>query len=382
VTLSVDGATTKVSTFSGTVGEVLEDRGVRVSSRDVVAPAPGTKITDGTRIAVQYGRQVKLKVDGEDKTFWTTATTVGDALEVAGIDSAGAALSTSRSSTIGRQGVDLKVATEKAVVINAAGRKRVVQTTAQTVGGALAAAKITVDGNDLLSAKKTAKLTDGTRVTYTKVDVRTVTKKRAVDFPTVRKNTSSLTKGLSRVDTTGKDGVRTTTYRQTLHNGTVKVTERTTSVITTKPRARVILVGTKELSPPAPRKSSSPANKSSSASNSSSASRSSSSSSRSSSSSSRSSGSSPSRSTSSPSVASGSVWDRLAQCEAGGNWSINTGNGFYGGLQFTLSTWRGHGGSGMPHHASREAQIAVAKRVQANQGWGAWPACTSKLGIR
>nr|MBA3530132.1 transglycosylase family protein [Propionibacteriaceae bacterium] len=87
-------------------------------------------------------------------------------------------------------------------------------------------------------------------------------------------------------------------------------------------------------------------------------------------------------SSSAPSVASGSVWDRLAQCESGGDWSINTGNGFYGGLQFTLSTWRAYGGSGMPHHASRAAQIAVAKRVQAGQGWGAWPACTSKLGIR
>ncbi|MFP5282674.1 MAG: transglycosylase family protein, partial [Actinomycetes bacterium] len=85
---------------------------------------------------------------------------------------------------------------------------------------------------------------------------------------------------------------------------------------------------------------------------------------------------------SAPSVASGGVWDRLAQCESGGNWSINTGNGYYGGLQFTLSTWRANGGTGMPHEASRERQIAVGKRVQASQGWGAWPACTAKLGIR
>ncbi|SDT44235.1 transglycosylase family protein [Microlunatus soli] len=76
------------------------------------------------------------------------------------------------------------------------------------------------------------------------------------------------------------------------------------------------------------------------------------------------------------------VWDRLAQCEAGGNWSINTGNGFYGGLQFTLQTWRGYGGSGMPHHASRAEQIRIGKKVQKGQGWGAWPACSSKLGLR
>jgi resuscitation-promoting factor RpfA len=77
-----------------------------------------------------------------------------------------------------------------------------------------------------------------------------------------------------------------------------------------------------------------------------------------------------------------SVWDRLAQCESTGNWQINTGNGFYGGLQFTMSTWRGFGGQGMPSHATREQQIAVAERVLAGQGWKAWPACSTKLGLR
>jgi len=75
-----------------------------------------------------------------------------------------------------------------------------------------------------------------------------------------------------------------------------------------------------------------------------------------------------------------SVWDRLAQCESGGRWNINTGNGYYGGLQFSLSTWRAFGGSGMPHQASREQQIAVAERVLAVQGWKAWPSCSKKIG--
>lgn len=76
-----------------------------------------------------------------------------------------------------------------------------------------------------------------------------------------------------------------------------------------------------------------------------------------------------------------SDWDRLAQCESGGNWSINTGNGYYGGLQFSPTTWRAFGGSGMPHQASRGEQIAVAERTLAAQGWGAWPACSRKLGL-
>ncbi|MGN7150025.1 transglycosylase family protein [Arthrobacter sp. SAFR-179] len=76
-----------------------------------------------------------------------------------------------------------------------------------------------------------------------------------------------------------------------------------------------------------------------------------------------------------------STWDALAQCESGGNWSINTGNGFSGGLQFTPSTWAAYGGTGSPENASREQQIAVAERVQASQGWGAWPSCASQLGL-
>jgi LysM repeat protein len=85
---------------------------------------------------------------------------------------------------------------------------------------------------------------------------------------------------------------------------------------------------------------------------------------------------------SSGSVASGGVWDRLAQCESGGNWSTNTGNGFYGGLQFTQSSWSAAGGSGSPQHASRSEQIRVAQNLQKMQGWGAWPTCSQKIGVR
>jgi LysM repeat protein len=80
--------------------------------------------------------------------------------------------------------------------------------------------------------------------------------------------------------------------------------------------------------------------------------------------------------------AGGSVWDRLAQCESGGNWGINTGNGYSGGLQFAQGTWAANGGSGSAAGASRAEQIRVAERVRASQGWGAWPACSSKLGLR
>lgn len=71
-------------------------------------------------------------------------------------------------------------------------------------------------------------------------------------------------------------------------------------------------------------------------------------------------------------------WDAIAECESGGNWSTNTGNGFYGGLQFKPSTWRANGGVGAPHRASRAEQIQVAENVLAGQGLGAWPECGAR----
>jgi hypothetical protein len=80
-----------------------------------------------------------------------------------------------------------------------------------------------------------------------------------------------------------------------------------------------------------------------------------------------------------------SDWDRLAQCESGGNWGINTGNGFQGGLQFSPGTWTANGGNqfaATANHAGRQEQMVVAERVLARQGWGAWPSCSAHLGLR
>ena len=339
VTLSLDGQVQEVSTTAGTVGAMLDREGIEVGSRDLVAPGVDTKLSDGTQVAVRFGREVTFTVDGEPQKIWTTATTVDQAVGALGIDIGGAKLSTSRSSSIGRQGLTVDIATQKTITINDAGDRRQLKTTAQTVGQALAAAKITVDANDKLTPAKTAELKDGSKVSYTRVDVKAKTKKKKVAFTTVRKETKKLTRGATKVDTAGRNGVRKVSYRIVRHNGKIVSVKRTGSKITTLPVDQVILVGTK-----APKVTKSE--------------------------------------NSGGSNASGGVWDKIAQCESGGNWSINTGNGYYGGLQFSLSTWRAYGGNGMPHNNSKSAQIAVAKKIQAAQGWGAWPACTAKLGLR
>jgi hypothetical protein len=76
------------------------------------------------------------------------------------------------------------------------------------------------------------------------------------------------------------------------------------------------------------------------------------------------------------------VWDQLARCESGGNWAANTGNGYYGGLQFSASSWAAVGGTGLPHQHSRATQIAMGERLRAAQGWGAWPSCSRRIGLR
>jgi hypothetical protein len=74
------------------------------------------------------------------------------------------------------------------------------------------------------------------------------------------------------------------------------------------------------------------------------------------------------------------TWDRLARCESGGNWAMNNGNGYYGGLQFSLATWRNVGGSGYPHQATKAEQIKRGKILQSRSGWGQWPNCSRELG--
>ena len=79
------------------------------------------------------------------------------------------------------------------------------------------------------------------------------------------------------------------------------------------------------------------------------------------------------------------TWNRLAQCESSGRWHINTGNGYYGGLQISRSTWRGFGGgryAALPSRASKAQQIRVAERIKRSQGWGAWPTCSARIGVR
>src|SRR6476619_515044 len=143
VNLSVDGKASAVHAFGTTVGDVLAKQDIKVGEHDVVVPSAGSKIEDGQKIVVRYGRKLSVTVDGKTRDYWTTATTVAAALQELGIRADSAKLSASRSMSLGRQGLTLSVTTPKVVVVRADGKSRTVTSTGATVADVLSELKIT-----------------------------------------------------------------------------------------------------------------------------------------------------------------------------------------------------------------------------------------------
>jgi uncharacterized protein YabE (DUF348 family) len=251
VTLAVDGQAAQVATSAQTVGDLLAAQHLTLGPHDVVAPSATTALHDGTRVSVQYGRQVTVTVDGAPQTLWTTATDVGSAISALGLDTTGADLSTSRSAPIGREGLAVAVATPKRVTIEAGGKKRTLTTTGATVGIALKAAGITPDADDDVSLPVTTTLTNGAKVRFVRVDVASKTTKSDVDYKTVEQRSAKLERGKTETRTDGKQGSRTTTYRVVSHDGKVVSRKVTRTVVTRKPVTKVVLVGTKAPKEPA-----------------------------------------------------------------------------------------------------------------------------------
>jgi len=354
VTIAVDGKARAVSTTDGTVAAVLRSQGIKVGPHDAVAPAPTTEVQDGTRIAVSYGRELTLVVDGRKKMYWTTATTVSSALDQIGerVDT-GAKWSTSRSAFISRQGLAVKINTPKQIQVRVGPKpQHRVTTTALTVGDALIGLHVHLDHNDLVRPSLGTPVTDGTRIVVTRVFTGLRTATVSLGYQTVVREDSSLTRGTVQVVRAGRAGSEKVTYRFRGTNGAVATKRVVQRVVTAAPVDRIEVHGTYVAPvqpPPAPAPAPAPAP--------------------------------PPASTSS---SSGSIWDAIAACESGGNWAINTGNGYYGGLQFSSSTWLGYGGgayASTANLATREQQISIADRVQAAQGWGAWPVCSVRAGV-
>ena len=325
VTVSVDGHESKVRTFGDNVGEVLAAKGIKPTSHDSVVPSVDTAVNDGSRIAVRLGRPLSLSIDGNEQKLWTTATTVAGALNQLGVRVGKAALSVSRGADIDRSGMAVEVTTPKLVTLKVAnGKPERHNVPAATVGDLLQQVHAGVDRNDLVRPSRSADLTDRTRIVVTKIGTRTKhVPHETIAAPVQEQKDGSMMSGETKTVRQGSDGYRDVTYRLRFRNGEVVQRKVVRQKVVRQPVATIVKVGTKTVDT--------------------------------------------------------GVWDRIAACESGGNWAANTGNGYYGGLQFNMGTWQAYGGTGRPDQNSREQQIAVAERVRdASGGYGAWPVCGAR----
>jgi uncharacterized protein YabE (DUF348 family) len=337
VVVSIDGQEKEISTRADTVGDVLDDQGIDLGEHDAVAPAETASIDDGSRIAVSYGRQLTLTIDGEEQTYWTTATNVDDALESLGQRIApGSELSASRSSVIGREGLELEVSTPKKVKLKLGTQKlKKATTTGLSVSEALLDLGVKLDDDDKVKPRLKSEVIDGTRIVVIRVNAKEFTVRESTGYDTIVKHDKSKFEDQVTVKRAGQPGVVKVRYATITHNGKVVRKEVVKRVVISKSVPQIEIRGTKNR--PTPR------------------------------------------------ISDAGVWDALARCESGGNWAINTGNGYTGGLQFLTSTWLSNGGGAFApaaYLATREEQIVVATRVRnASGGYGAWPGCAASLGL-
>lgn len=246
VELTIDGTSQALEVRDRTVGDLLEGQGIALGEYDVVLPGVDTKIVDGLEVDVAYGRPLELTVDGETRTVWTTARSVGDALRQLDLDAEDSKFSASRSTTISRQGLDLEVMTAKDVTLTVAGAPSQV-TLAGTVGDLLGNANITLDEIDLLTPAIDTVLEDGMEIVFVDVEVKEATKE--VEIPFEKKETTSdkMDKGTSSVTTKGVKGAKTEVYTETYHDGQLKSSELKSSVVTKEPVTEVTTVGTRKV---------------------------------------------------------------------------------------------------------------------------------------
>lgn len=250
VEVSQDGVPEKIRTWDGTVGDVLEDRGIVLGEHDVVAPSPTEKLADGQHISVRYGREVDLTIDGEHDSFWTTARTLDEVLSERSIRDE-SRMSTSRNAAIGREGLSVDIETAKKVVLVVAKEKpRELVTPAETVGDALAEAGVALTPDDRVEPSVETPLVEDLTVTVQKNENRETT--RAVDLPfkTIRKDTPSLAAGAQKVERDGATGKAVETWVERVENGETVRNEKRSTKVEKEPVDKIVLVGSRSAPKP------------------------------------------------------------------------------------------------------------------------------------
>ena len=341
VSVVIDGQEHELTTYATTVGDALEELDVPVGTADEVAPAPQAELEDGLEIEVSRAVTVDVHVDGRlTRRITAPVGSVAGVLEAADLDGVrdrGAMIEPGWSEPV-EDGDAVHVHLPAVVQLTVDGETAELDTHVSTVEGLLAEQGVTLEDDDVVTPEPATPLGTVDEVVVERVAFDEVVEEVVLEHGEERRETDDLEEGQTRVEVEGRDGLRVDTFSVETVDGEEVDRELLDREIVTEPRDRVVLVGTR--TPPPPE----------------------------------------------PTTPSGSVWDRLAQCEANGNWQNVSSNGlYYGGLQFHLDTWNRHKLPGYPSNpvdASREQQIRVGERVQASQGWAAWPHCSRVVGLR
>ena len=336
LTLNVDGNAMTVTTVKSQVSEVLADYGYALTDRDDVAPAKHDAVRDGDTIVLKRSRPLDISVDGQGtQQVWTTANTVNDALSQLSMTDTAPTAAT-RGSRLPLEGMSLAVVSAKTVRLNDGGAISTPRIAAPTVGTLLEATGNPLQQFDTVDPAPSTPVTADMPITVTRIRVSKVTEQAPL-APTPQKiEDADMNMSRSVVEDPGAPGTQDIVYSVLTVNGRETGRMPVSNNVLTPARDSVLRVGAKP-------------------------------------------------GTEVPAVTRGSAWDALASCEAGGNWAINTGNGFYGGVQFDYGTWLAHGGAKYAPRAdlaTREEQIAISEKTLAVQGWGAWPVCSARVGAR
>lgn len=334
VTLTVDGASMTVPTMKSRVIDVVKENGFDVGERDDLFPAADTPVHQSDTIVLRRSRPLEISTDGGGtEQVWTTASTVQEALAQLRMTDK-APLAASRGSRVPLGGMALPVVSPKTVQLDDGGAVRTVRLAAPNVAALLDAAGAPLQQSDIVNPAPSAAIVDGMRITVTRVRIEKVTER----LPLAPNNQQihDVTLNMSRqvVEDPGMPGTQDVTFAVARVNGAETGRMPVANVIVVPARDGVLRIGAKP-------------------------------------------------GTEVPPVSNPGQWDALARCEAGGNWAINTGNGFFGGVQFDQNTWERNGGLRYAQRAdlaTREEQIAIAEVTRARQGWGAWPVCSGRIG--
>ncbi|TPV51520.1 DUF348 domain-containing protein [Pseudarthrobacter phenanthrenivorans] len=348
ITLNVDGKVSSVQTFGGTVGQVVKSANLELNPADRISPAVDASVRNGTVINVNKAKEVKVSLDGSEKVVNTTAQDVAGLVTELGVASA-SSVSVPKDAQLSVAGSYVSISTPKSVSIVADGKVDTATTTAATVGKVLEDAGLTLGANDRMSQPANAHVVNNMVIKVSRVDnTRTDVTSEDVPFESVTTESAELLKGEKEITQAGVAGKVEKTYKLVLVDGREASRTLVSENVAVQPVTEKITVGTK----PKPVAQAAPA--ASAGTNTGAA---------------------------APAMMNEAMWDKIAQCESGGNWSINTGNGYYGGLQFDIQTWIGAGGGAYAPNASlatKAQQIDIANRVYAQRGlqpWGcAWAA--------